>query len=333
MRQSATAALAGKARAETRSLRGSVRPRLRGRHTLPGIASASLGPLGLARWHHPDGNALEVCVYPNLMRARELALALRIGRAALDGRLRRGPLGLGTDFDAVRDYSPDDDIRQVNWRATARLGRPMSNQYRVEQDHDVVCVLDSGRLMGAPAANGTLLDVALDAVAAVALAADELGDRCGAVAFDAHIRRQVAPRRLGGRRVVSALFDLQPTPTDSDFERAFLRVGSSRRGLVIVLTDLIDERAARSLLRAAAMLTRRHAVVVAGVRDAELDAAVDPDATDPALALAATSMLREREAAASQIRRLGAEVSLAPAALLAKRCVQAYVRAKSRLRV
>jgi len=333
LRQPATAALGVDASAEDGVLRGSLVARRRGLHVLPGIASASVGPLGLARWHHANGEAVELRVFPNMLRARELALQLHVGRAALDGMLRRGPLGLGTEFDAVRDYSPDDDIRQVNWRATARLGRPMSNQYRVEQDHDVVCVLDAGRLMGAPASNGNLLDVALDAVAAVALAADELGDRCGAVAFDSEIRRHLMPRRLGGRRVVRALYDLQPTRHDSDFERAFLRVGSSRRGLAIVLTDVIDERAARSLLRAAPMLTRRHAVVVAGVRDADLDAALELNAKDAALALAAASMLREREAAVAQLKRLGAEVALAPAEALAKRCVQAYVRAKGRLRM
>src|SRR5690349_22529174 len=45
-------------------------------------------------------------------------------------------LGIGTDFESVRDYAPDDDVRQVNWRATARVGRPMSNQYRIDQDRD-----------------------------------------------------------------------------------------------------------------------------------------------------------------------------------------------------
>ncbi len=333
LRQPATAGVAVDAEVGPRQLRGSVLPERRGRQRLPGVASASLGPLGLARWHHRSGEPADLLVYPNLVRARELALRLRTGRAAPDGRLRRGPLGLGTDFEAIREYSADDDVRQVNWRATARMGRPMSNQYRVEQDHDVMCVLDSGRLMGAPAGNGTLLDVAMDAVAAVALAADELGDRCGAIAFDAEIRRTVTPRRLGGRRVVRALFDLQPTRVDSDFERAFLYVGGSRRGLVIVLTDLIDERAARSLLRAVPMLTRRHAVAVAGVRDPDLDSAIAAREEDPARALAAASVVRQREAASAQIRRLGAEVSLAPAEALPERCVQAYLRAKARVRL
>jgi uncharacterized protein (DUF58 family) len=333
LRQPATAALQVRADGGRRELRGEILPVARGRHSLPGVAGASVGPLGLARWHHRSGSPIELLVYPDLLTARRLALRLRQGRAGPGGRLRRGPLGLGTEFESIREYSPDDDIRRVNWRASARLGRPMSNQYRVEQDQDVVCLIDSGRLMGAPLIRGTLLDAALDAATAVALVADELGDRCGAIAFDARIQRAIQPRRLGGRRVVRALFDLQATPEDSDFERAFVRVGSSRRGLVIVFTDLIDERAARSLVQAAPMLTRRHAVIVASVGDPVLEAAASDRAEGSASALAALSVLEARESASTLIRRVGAEVLLAAPGSLPERCVHAYLRAKARARL
>ena len=128
----------------------------------------------------------------------------------------------------------------------------MSNQYRVEQDRDVICLVDTGRLTSAPVGRGTLLDASLDATAAIGLVADELGDRCGAIAFNATVARTLAPQRLGGRQVVQALFDLQSEPVDSDFERAFIRVGRARRGLVFVFTDL-DRRDRRALAR------RRHA--------------------------------------------------------------------------
>jgi uncharacterized protein (DUF58 family) len=344
LRQPATAALTVRAQRGACSLRGEIVPLSRGRHQLPGVGGASVGPLGLARWHHGAAAASELHVYPDLPAARRLALRLRQGRAASEGQLRRGPLGLGTDFESIREYAVDDDIRQLNWRASARLGRPMSNQYRIEQDRDVVCVLDSGRLMAAPSADGTLLDLALDAATAVGLVADELGDRCGAIAFDSKIRRSMQPRRLGGRRVVKALFDLQPTLEDSDFERAFLRVGRSRRGLVFVFTDLLDERAARSLVRATPMLARRHAVIVAGVTDptlqerAALGAGVDggADSSSPAelaRTLAALSVLQARSEAVAHIHRAGAQVVLAPARSLPERCVQAYLRAKARARV
>jgi uncharacterized protein (DUF58 family) len=318
-----------------RGLRGEITATRRGRHRLPGVASASVGPLRLARFHHPQGADAELLVYPDLHAARRMALRLRQGRAARDGRLRRGPLGLGTEFESVRDYSVDDDVRQVNWLATARLGRPMSNQYRVEQDRDVVCVVDSGRLMAAPLGHRTLLDVALDATAALALAADELGDRCGAIAFDGQLRRVLAPRRLGGRVVVDGLFDLQASSADSDFELAFLRVGGARRAFVLVFTDLIDEAAARSLMAAVPMLARRHAVVVASVSDPALAsaAAAPPEAAeDPYEALAALTVLQTRARAALSITRTGAELIEAPPDALAQRCLHAYLRAKARAR-
>jgi uncharacterized protein (DUF58 family) len=107
----------------------------------------------------------------------------------------------------------------------------MSNQYRIEQDREIVCLVDSGRLMGTPLADRTRLDAALDAVTAVALVADELGDRCGAIAFDSAIRAELRPSRRGGRLVVRTLFDLEPTTRDSDFELACTRVSTSRRAL------------------------------------------------------------------------------------------------------
>src|SRR5438874_3131687 len=168
-----------------------VRAGRRGRHTLPSPATRMRGPLGLAAWYRRGGEPAEVLVYPDLPAAWRLVLAVRQGRFRDPGRLTRGPLGLGTDFESIRDYLPDDDVRQVNWRATARMGRPMSNQYRVEQDRNVICCIDSGRLMAAPVSatpgSGvplTRLDAALDAAVAVVLVADEVGDQAGAIAFD-----------------------------------------------------------------------------------------------------------------------------------------------------
>src|SRR5207244_12967529 len=120
-----------------------------------------------------DGGAA-LLVYPDVFAAQRRIVALRCGRFRDPGLRTRGPLGLGTEFESVRDYLPDDDVRQINWQATERLGRPMSNQYRVERDRDFVCVVDCGRLMAAPLGSGTRLDAAVDAAVAVAAVAEEL---------------------------------------------------------------------------------------------------------------------------------------------------------------
>ncbi|TML60506.1 MAG: DUF58 domain-containing protein [Actinobacteria bacterium] len=192
--------------------------RRRGRHVLPRPAVRLEGPLGLGCRHHRVGEDAEVLVYPDLVTAFRLAVAVRRGRFRDPGNLPRGPLGLGTEFESVRDYLPDDDVRQVNWRATARLGRPMSNQYRLERERDVVCVLDCGRLMAAPLGDLTRLDATVDAATAVAAVADEVGDRCGLIAFDGELRRRVPPARRNAKPLVRALFDLEPAPVESDYE-------------------------------------------------------------------------------------------------------------------
>jgi uncharacterized protein (DUF58 family) len=318
-------------------LQARIVARRRGRWTLPPAAVRVTGPLGLATWDHRAGEQAELLVYPDLPAARRLALAVRTGAFRESGRQSRGPLGLGTEFESIRDYLPDDDIRQVNWPATARLGRPMSNQYRIEQDRDVICVLDCGRLMAAPLSGGaTRLDAAVDAATAVGLVADELGDRCGTVAFDATVHRRLVPRRRGGEALVRAVFDLQPAPVDADYELAFRSVASSKRALVIVFTDLIEEVAARSLVMAVPVLARRHEVVVAGVVDPDLDAALrtlPAHELDVYRAAAALDVLAARERAAARVHAAGARVLETAPEELARACVAAYLRAKARARL
>ena len=339
LRQPATPDLAVEPSEGDGALDAVVLPRRRGRHLLPAVATRSVGPLALGRWDHGERTGAEVLVYPDVPGARRLALAVRQGRFADQGLRTRGPLGLGTEFESVRDYSPDDDIRQVNWRATARLQRPMSNQYRVDQDRDVVCVVDTGRLMAAPLAGTpplTRLDAALDAATAVALVADEMGDRCGAVAFDADVRRRLPPRRRGGRGVVEALFDLEPSGVDSDYELAFRTVGRAKRALVLVLTDLLEEGAARPLVDAVPVLARRHVVVVATVADPDLaDLVRTPPSTalDAYAASVAVEVLDARARVVHQLTRAGAEVVEATPGRLPAACVAAYLGLKRRARL
>jgi uncharacterized protein (DUF58 family) len=310
--------------------------RRRGRHVLAAPAVRLDGPLGLACWYHRAGEDEELVVYPDLPAAFRLALAVRRGTFTQESRRSVGPLGLGAEFESVRDYLPDDDVRHVNWRATARLGRPMTNQYRLEQDRDVICLVDSGRLMAAPLGDRTRLDAALDVVAAIAAVADQLGDRAGVVAFDTEIRRALTPRRKGARAVLHAIFDLEPRPVDSDYELAFRTLRGAKRAFVLVLTDLLEESAARPLVEAVPLLARHHAVVVASAADTDLDALVqrEPEAAvDVYTAAVALDVLAARARVTAQLRGAGAHVVEAEPAGLAAACVAAYLRAKARARL
>ena len=136
--------------------------------------------------------------------------------------------------------------------------------------------------------------------------------------------------------MVRALFDLEPTTADSDYELAFRQVGGGKRSLVIVFTDLLEEAAARSLVEAVPVLARRHHVVVASVRDPDLDRAVRTPPAEVRDVLAASVVveaLGSRARVAAQLARAGAKVLEAAHDTLAAACVGAYLRAKARSRL
>jgi uncharacterized protein (DUF58 family) len=308
-----------------------ITARRRGRHRLPPVVVRAVGPLRLATVQHDVGDEQEVLVYPDLPAAQRIAEAVVRGRFRETGQLPRGPLGLGTEFESIRDYQPDDDIRQVNWRATARMGRPMSNRYRTDRERDIVFAVDAGRLMAAPLGDLTRLDAAIDAVAVVAAVADALGDRCGIVAFRDRVVRQLPPRRSGGESVLRVIYDVEPGDTDSDYEAAFRVVCAGKRALVLLFTDLLDEAAAAAMLAEVPVLLRRNAVIVAGATDTDLTDAVTTDPKSPLdvyRATAALDLLDARARVAARLRRAGADVVEAPPHRLGAACTTAYLRAK-----
>jgi len=308
----------------------------RGTHPLVPVATRTVGPLGLGAWYHRSGPTGQVTVFPDMPAARRIAASVRMGHFREEGRRTRGPLGLGTEFESVREYRPDDDIRQLNWSATARTGIPMSNQFRVEQDRDVICLVDCGRLMAARVEDRTRLDAAVDAVAALAAVADQVGDRVGVVAFDRRILRTVAPRRDGGRSVVQAIHDVEPSDVDSDFDLAIRSVLGRKRAFVVIFTDLVDLAAARPLAAAIPVLARKHAVAVASVTDPDLMNGLTVPAGNRAELMrsaAAIQLIEAKESVTALIRHRGVEVVEAPIHELSPRCVAAYLRAKARARL
>ncbi|HMK63422.1 MAG TPA: DUF58 domain-containing protein, partial [Acidimicrobiales bacterium] len=300
----------------------------------PGVVRVD-GPLGLASCDHAFGDGVEVTVMPDLPKARRLADARRRGRTGEAGRVRTH-LGMGTEFESIRDYTPDDDIRHVNWVATGRAGRPMANQFRLDENREVLCVVDTGRLMALPVGDLTRLDVALDAMTVLAVAAEDSGDRVGGMAFDSRVSRQLAPRRRGAEALVRGFFDLEPSEVESDYERAFTAVGRHRRAMVALFTDIVDAAASRSLLDASPVLARHHTVLVASCRDPDLTAAVrsrPEQVKDVVRAAVALELLRAHDESVARLRAMGVTVVSAPAPQLGPACARAYLRLKQRARL
>jgi uncharacterized protein (DUF58 family) len=183
--------------------------------------------------------------------------------------------GQGTDFKQLSEYRTGDTVRHIDWRATLRLGKPIVREFQDERDQCVLLMVDCGRRMRADdraAAGETHFDQVLNAVMLLSYVALAQGDAVGAMTFGTSPgqERSIAPRKgqhaLNG--LMGQLYDVQPTPTHSDYvaaARALLQ-RQSRRALVIVITNFRDEDSTE-LSHALRLLRRRHLVLLASLRE------------------------------------------------------------------
>jgi uncharacterized protein (DUF58 family) len=245
--------------------------------------------------------------------------------------------GGGTEFDQLREYGVDDEVRRIDWAATARSGKAMVRTYRAERNQNVLLLLDNGRVMAGQVADVPRVEHAMDALMCLTTVATRLGDRCGLVAFDRNVR-SVLPGRTGRDqlgRVAEAMFDLEPALVESDYRGAFTHALARfrRRALIVLFTDLVEQAVGESLLPALPLLVRHHIVLIAAVRDPDVArwAAQAPgDASDAYRAAAAAMALAERERATARLRGLGAIVIESPPGRLAPDLADTYLDLKAR---
>ncbi len=281
----------------TATLQYRARPTRRGTATFAPAELRARSRFGLFEMRHRLGGTAALRVYPNF--------AAVAGYAWLAGDRRLSEIGIksypmrgsGTDFKQLADYRPGDAIRDVDWKATMRHGRPIVREYQDERDQRVIFMLDCGRRMradeGASVARGSHFDAALDALMLLAYVALKEGDEVGAMTFGGGPTqtRSVAARK-GVRALnplIATLHDVEPQPTQPDYRAAAtdLMKAQAKRSLVVVLTNFREEDSGE--LRAALDLMRtRHLVLVASLREkalreiAEQPLAVEKDAIEVA---------------------------------------------------
>jgi uncharacterized protein (DUF58 family) len=314
----------------------SMRPARRGRFDPRWVTIRTTGPLGLVARQATLDRPGRLRVLP-MFRSRR-ATDLRVERARLlDVGLQSAKgRGGGTEFDQLREYTPDDQFRRIDWAATARLGKPIVRDYRAERNQTILCLLDNGRVMAGRVDGVPRVEHAMDAVMALTTLATRVGDRAGLVAFDQVVRAVVPPAagRSQTGQVTEAMIDLEPVLAESDYRGAFTETLARfrRRMLLVVFTDLVEQSVGETLLPALPVITRAHLVLVAAVQDSNVvEWAAEPaaDGTEVYRRAAATGSLAERARTTAKLRGLGATVVDAPPHRLAPALTDAYLRLKA----
>jgi uncharacterized protein (DUF58 family) len=317
------------------ALKTSLMPTRRGDRRADRVTVRSIGPLGLAARQRsfPVGGLIRAL--PPFTSRKHLPSRLAVLRQ-LDGRSAVRVRGAGTEFDSLRDYVVGDDVRSIDWRATARRSAVVVRTWQPERDRRLILVLDTSRTSAGRVGDVPRLDAAMDASLLLAALASRAGDRVDFLAGDRRVRARLsgASRTAILGELVTAMAPLEPALLEADWSMMATAVAglSRRRALVVLLTPLEPAAIEESLLPTLAALTRHHRVILASVADPALSSmAADVSSTSKVYdAAAAERTIGLRARTAEVLQRLGVHVIDAEPDLLPVALTDHYLLLKSR---
>jgi uncharacterized protein (DUF58 family) len=293
--------------------------------------------LGLVRRRAVEPAEQTFRVFPDLSAVERYG-SLHVRNRLIEAGLRAMRLrGTGTEFESLREWTPGDAFRTIDWKASARRGKTMVAQHEVERSQNVMLVLDCGRLMTPRVGEARKFDYAITAALSLASVAGLSSDRVGVVAFAGTVLAAAAPRstRSGMARLTDMLYDLEPRFEEANYSAAlhYLRGHLHKRSLIVLLTDVVDPLGQAALLGELASLGRRHLLLCAFMNDAAVANALNVEPSDAASAYragVALELAAERHTAATVLTRSGAIVVDVPAEKLTTALIDRYLRVKQR---
>ncbi|MGX8007978.1 DUF58 domain-containing protein [Mesorhizobium sp. ORM8.1] len=292
------------------------------------------GPFGLVWSQAVLPVERKVAVLPNVNSARDEAITLLQRSTLADGHAQKRA-GQGREFESLKDYQPGMGRRMIDWKRSARHGKLLAREFRIEENNNIVLAIDSGRLMCEPVDGVPKVDRAVTAALLSAFIALKSGDLVSLFSFDA--RPRVSSGAVRGSpsftmiQKRAAEIDYSTEETNFTLALTTLSAKLDRRSLVIVFTDFVDPISAELMLRTVGRLTERHLVLFMLMRDVELETLADmaPAAPeDVARSVTAGDLLRQRQVVIGRLRLLGAHVIEADHQRLGPALVERYIQLK-----
>ncbi len=319
---------------ERRALTVELVPTRRGDRVPDRVSVRAFGPLGLAARQGAHAAPWRLRVLPSFASRKHLPAKLARLRD-MDGRTPVLVRGQGTEFDSLREYVPGDDVRSIDWRATARSRDVVVRTWRPERDRHVLLVLDTGRTAAGRVGDAPRLDAAMDAALLLAALATRAGDRVDLIAHDRVLRAAVQGRSATEvlPSFVQVLAGLDARLVEADWRAVSGEVlrRAPHRSLVVLLTALDPAPVEYGLLPELGRLTARHSVVLASVADPRVEqmAAARGDAEAVYDAAAGSRTVLARHQVGARLQRAGVHVVEGDPEQLPPRLADAYLALKA----
>lgn len=317
-----------------------VAPTRRGEYKFGAVHVRIHGILGLAGRQLKYDIPEKVKVYPNVKEISTYQTLARKNRLLEAGLKPTRIYGVGTDFEFLREYQPDDEYRKINWKATARRSKLITAQYQVERSQNIMLVIEKGRMMLSRINKITKFDHAINSALLLAYVAMEKGDNVGLLVFSDGIHAYLPPKR--GKRqlnmIIESLYNLEPQIVEPDYGKAirYLSLKNRKRSLVIMFTDLIDTDVSKSVVVYGKALYPAHLPLCVAISDPELFKESEQYPSDRVTLYrkaVAEDLIHQREQVKKVLQRGGVETLDVPPDKLTPGLITRYLSIKARNRL
>lgn len=251
---------------ETQLLRYELRPTKRGEYSFGAVNVFVRSPLGLVKRRYQFSQDKMVTVYPSYLQMRQYELMAISNRLTTLGIKRIRRLGHSMEFEQIRPYVLGDDIRTVNWKATARRNDLMVNAFQDERSQAVYCLIDKGRVMKSPFEGLTLLDYAINATLVLSNIALIKQDKAGLITFSEVIGQILLAERKAGQmqKILETLYKQKTRYLESDYETlySYVKTHIRQRSLLLLFTNFETVNAMHRQLPFLRRLAKMHLLIV-----------------------------------------------------------------------
>lgn len=249
-------------------------PTERGRYVFGDTRVYLQSPLRLVERRYIFENSQEVAVYPSYQQIRNIHLISTATDQFSHGSRRMRKLGQSMEFEQIKEYVRGDDVRTVNWKATARRGALMINNYSEEKSQQVFCLIDKGRLMKMPFEGLTLLDYAINSTLVLSHICLQKQDKIGLLTFADKPGTLLAADRKPIQRenILNALYKQQTGFLEPDFEMLYMQVRNQirQRSLLILFTNFESIQGAKRQIPYLRLMAKYHLLLVVFFENTEL---------------------------------------------------------------
>jgi uncharacterized protein (DUF58 family) len=252
-----------------------LRPVKRGVYKFGKINVFTSTRIGLISRRFKTGTPCEVKVYPSYIYLKQYELQAATHKLIEQGNKRIRKIGQQLEPDHIKEYVKGDDYRVINWKATARRNKLMTNVFQEERAQNVYCLIDKGRTMQSASEGMTLLDYSINSTLALSHIATLKGDKAGLLTFEKQLDTVISASRQPGQmqRIQEALYGQATSFLESDFSALYQNVirHIKHRSLLLVFTNFDSVPAMQRQLNYLAMMAKHHAVVVIFFENTELE--------------------------------------------------------------